>query len=1159
MGAHRVSPRRSGRLAVAVAILVASSALVLGAGRFPASSSPGGVSGSLGGSPAKLPSLAKGLAPSDGPAGADPSWSQLGESTHPPAQSGGAIANDPLDDYLVYFGTDGSTWTFSGAFGRGSWTELTPTPSPPATTFAAMTWDARDGYVLLLDGDQTWTFLGGAWTELYPSAAPSSRSQASMVFDYADDVVLLYGGWGGGSYGTSPLQDTWEYAAGVWTEVSSTSPPGPRDSYGLAFDPALGQVVLWGGNNVGTVTTTWAFAGGTWSEIDTPSSPPGRSGLTLTWDASTQSLIMFGGCSTSPGNCGTYYNDTWSFSGTAWTEFSTTQAPPPELGMAAANESDSAGGGIVLLATDGTTWTSEPTTYAVNVTASGLPGDTSWWLNLTNGPSFSSSGPHLQFVEPNGSYAYTAQSQDRALGTQGGTISVNGAPLAVELSFAQPTYSVTMSAPGLPSGTSWSVEVDGQNESTTTGSLSFLLPNGTFSYAASAEAGLVGPTSGNFTVDGSPLDVSVPYYPTLGPFASFGVTMNYTDPELVLPVVANETVVVLFAGSNDGGAPSTEISVDGVSEPFSTDQLISGEFGPNQALTGVYVLNVSTPGNVSFSVAAYAPGDHPQLLAAAVLNPGYWIAGLGSAVGAPSATLGLPDGGATYLYAGAGAGGGHLSTVGQLLGTTEPLGGDGQVDQTFLATSGDPNATVSNVLGVGNTVGISGVEVSAYPVVFEQSGLPPGTNWSVTVSPADEIRGGSDPTSPEVVLTSNNSTEQIDLPNGSYVYSPASSDPEVAASNGTFAVNGSGLAVPVEFRLPTYAVNLTATGLPSGANWSILFDGTSQLTTNGSVELRAPNGTYPYSALPVLYAGGAWYGTDAGNGTLVVAGASVDVTVPYARLAQVSVTFRESGLPSGRPWEVTLGSSGDNETTTTARSSLELLAPEAAVGLSLRAAGYSLSSVTGPGVVNSTRLNVTGPGVVRVTFGHLETLTFTERGLGPGVAWSVAIVSAAPGGPAGQTRTTTSSSATFTVVSDLYRWTVRPSTTEYEAKPTHGAVGVGVAPKAVKVAFKELTSKVTFEEMGLPRHTAWEVEIAGVGTYELTGASLTVRLPNGTYNYTVTSSNPKYSASSPTGTLTVATPTAVKVGETFTDPAGSEFPLVGASSLTSLRVEGRVT
>jgi PKD repeat protein len=117
-----------------------------------------------------------------------------------------------------------------------------------------------------------------------------------------------------------------------WVQViptNNSSTPGDRTQPSFAYDPLLGQVVMYGGYNGNgntALSDTWTFSGGVWTEITSTlnRSPPARWGGQMVWDPVDQLLVMFGGRSLTA-----FMNDTWTFNGTAWTNVTTSVAPQP--------------------------------------------------------------------------------------------------------------------------------------------------------------------------------------------------------------------------------------------------------------------------------------------------------------------------------------------------------------------------------------------------------------------------------------------------------------------------------------------------------------------------------------------------------------------------------------------------------------------------------------------------------------------------------------------------------------------------------------------------------------------------------------------------------------------------------------------------------------
>ena len=143
------------------------------------------------------------------------------------------MAYDVADGYVVLFGgaSDagstptcyGDTWQFLG----GAWTNIT-VPGPSADCYPTMTYDTSDGYLLLLTNGNTWKFQGGTWTTISTTSSPPPRALADMTYDAADGYVLLYGGCCKNISTRVGFSDTWEYQAGVWTNITTTTGPGPR-------------------------------------------------------------------------------------------------------------------------------------------------------------------------------------------------------------------------------------------------------------------------------------------------------------------------------------------------------------------------------------------------------------------------------------------------------------------------------------------------------------------------------------------------------------------------------------------------------------------------------------------------------------------------------------------------------------------------------------------------------------------------------------------------------------------------------------------------------------------------------------------------------------------------------------------------------------------
>ena len=291
----------------------------------------------------------------------------------PSARATPAMAYSATGQYVLYFGggwasgsSTADTWIFAG----GVWTNIsaTLTLSPSPREDASLVWDASDGYVLLFGGytnyglgyngsytlNDTWSFSGGAWTNITSSttAAPSARFAPAMTYDYTDGYVVLFGG---SVLNGAPLNDTWRYHAGTWTNISSIAgtAPSARDFVSFTDDPADGYALLYGGWNATTATLdsdTWSFGGGVWSQIAT-SGPGALRGAAMAYDTATLSVILFGGAASGFGGPFLPSSETWSYSGGLWTDLTgSISSPPPARYLAGFTNISTAG---TLLLADG--------------------------------------------------------------------------------------------------------------------------------------------------------------------------------------------------------------------------------------------------------------------------------------------------------------------------------------------------------------------------------------------------------------------------------------------------------------------------------------------------------------------------------------------------------------------------------------------------------------------------------------------------------------------------------------------------------------------------------------------------------------------------------------------------------------------------------------
>jgi len=157
------------------------------------------------------------------------------------------------------------------------------------------------------------------WTRLSPSGNPTARDSASMAYDPALGDMVLFGGSANGS----ELNDTWTFNGTSWTELSPTKSPPARDGAAMAYDPAMGEMVLFGGEaNSVNLSDTWTFNGTSWAQLSPPASPGARWFASMAHDSHMGEMVLFGGSGSTSD-----LSDTWTFNGKSWAQLSPTTSP----------------------------------------------------------------------------------------------------------------------------------------------------------------------------------------------------------------------------------------------------------------------------------------------------------------------------------------------------------------------------------------------------------------------------------------------------------------------------------------------------------------------------------------------------------------------------------------------------------------------------------------------------------------------------------------------------------------------------------------------------------------------------------------------------------------------------------------------------------------
>ena len=369
--------------------------------------------------------------------------------------------------------------TASGA--AALWTQFSPgsppctstcSSSPPPRYAAAMAYDSATSQLILFGGfnnsgllNDTWAWNGKAWAQVADAsdlgctstcvASPSARGYATMAYDPATSQLVLFGG-------RSPERaDTWAWDGNMWTQLTPSTNPTARDSAVMAFDASTQSLVLFGGDDGTTVRNdTWAWNGTTWTQLDDSplgctnncaSSPPGRQLAAMAPDPVGGGTVLFGG--ETGNNVSSNRNDTWVWSGTAWTQANDNPAgctndcassPPARQAASMVDDAVPGADQILLfggLATSGSdlgdTWTWSPTPSWTQASPSASPGPRDTATMAFDGATlqtvlFGGESPNLNDTWTYGTAAPTVSKLSPNSGPSGGgtVVIVTGSNLA---------------------------------------------------------------------------------------------------------------------------------------------------------------------------------------------------------------------------------------------------------------------------------------------------------------------------------------------------------------------------------------------------------------------------------------------------------------------------------------------------------------------------------------------------------------------------------------------------------------------------------------------------------------------------------------------------------------------------------------------------------
>lgn len=313
---------------------------------------------------------------------------------------------------------------------------------------------------------------------------------------------------------------------------------------------------------------------------------------------------------------------------------------------------------------------------------------------------------------------------------------------------------------------------------------------------------------------------------------------------------------------------------------------------------------------------------------------------------------------------------------------------------------------------------------TTYAVVFNETGLPAGTSWSVSV-------GNS-------TIESNSTSLQTELANGTYSFTVTSSNPSYLPdpSSGRIEVSGTAQSFLIRFSYhQAVAATFHETGLPRGSPWVVLVNGVTLDTNGSSVSYIAPSaGNYTYFVTALAE---GWTASP-NSGVVQLTNSTVTVNIAFSTTIHTySVYFTASGIYPGTEWSVTF-----NGTVYSSSQSVITIAGVPAGTYAYTAgalAGYAPSPSGGEATVTAASLSL---GIVYTPVTY--ALTFTESGLPSGTHWAVLVN--------GMIETSSNSTIVVEMVPGTYNYTVG-AVTGWSSAPSSGTVVVTSSGVTVAVTF----------------------------------------------------------------------------------------------------------
>ena len=520
------------------------------------------------------------------------------------------------------------------------------------------------------------------------------------------------------------------------------------------------------------------------------------------------------------------------------------------------------------------------------------------------------------------------------------TISINNGSFSQGIvDYAPSQYSQVFQENGLPSGTSWSVDISGTEYTSTSTQITIPLVNGSYTAQVSSPAGyFASPSTYIFTVDGQPGDLPVTYAYSSNETYIKPVATIYPVNGQILPGNALNITYFNKGQSSFGMAYDNSTGMLLVPEYiFGTD---TGEIYVYSTVTGQFVKTISIPSydavydpSTGYVYAMSFSGNISEI------NPSTFAIVKNLTLTASINNITILQGQGSFIYA--------LSTSGNIsqidpstmavVKTIEIFPGRiSSFFSTFFSVHGE-NAYVANP--TGNDLLVVNFTTSAIKDVY----LPPHYDpMTVIHYSGSELLIGGENYSDRLYNVSTGSLTAGPFISGiavSSIYDPLSNTEFIFSASFTLdsfgnitdvnpgtgkilatipgvviqlspIFNSADQNIYVEYYGGSvseysvqhfYAATFTESELPPGTTWyANLTDGISSGAITGtSYSFSLINGTYSYT----IATSDKIYEHSPSSDSFTINGASVSESIAFSKVTYTA-NFTESGLPSGMEWYV---------------------------------------------------------------------------------------------------------------------------------------------------------------------------------------------------------------------------------------------------------------